>query len=82
MRACCQASTLLAFMLYQGQLLEYFNNLVNSFTGLIRSAGAGAKVFELLARQPVLRGAGRRSAGLSPPPAQSSGLVPAAKAEG
>ena len=40
-------STLLAFMLYQGQLLEYFNNLVNSFTGLIRSAGAGAKVLDI-----------------------------------
>jgi ABC-type multidrug transport system fused ATPase/permease subunit len=45
--------TLLAFMLYQGQLLEYFNNLINSFTNLIKSAGAGAKVFELLARSPI-----------------------------
>lgn len=44
--------TLLAFMLYQGQLLEYFNNLVNSFSNLVKSAGAGAKVFELLARSP------------------------------
>ena len=43
--------TLLAFMLYQGQLLEYFNNLINSFTNLVKSAGAGAKVFELLARR-------------------------------
>ena len=39
------ADTLLAFMLYQGQLQEYFGNLLNSFTNLIKSAGAGAKVF-------------------------------------
>ena len=38
------ADTLLAFMLYQGQLQEYFGNLLNSFTNLIKSAGAGAKV--------------------------------------
>ena len=31
-------------MLYQGQLQEYFGNLLNSFTNLIKSAGAGAKV--------------------------------------
>ena len=46
------AKTLLAFMLYQGQLLEYTKNLIFAFTNLMRSAGAGAKVFELLSRSP------------------------------
>lgn len=32
---------------------RYFNNLINSFSNLIKSAGAGAKVFELLARSPI-----------------------------
>lgn len=34
-------NVLLAFMLYQGQLQEYFGNLLNSFTNLLKSAGAG-----------------------------------------
>ena len=33
----------MAFMLYQGQLQEYFQNLFNSFTSLIKSSGAAAK---------------------------------------
>ena len=45
-------ATLLGFMLYQAQLQEYWNNLLNALTGLVRSSGAGAKVFELLGRQP------------------------------
>eukprot|EP00802_Teleaulax_amphioxeia_P006827 Tamp_06832.p1 GENE.Tamp_06832~~Tamp_06832.p1 ORF type:complete len:820 (+),score=155.99 Tamp_06832:361-2460(+) len=49
------ADTLLAFMLYQGQLQEYFGNLLNSFTNLLKSAGAGAKVFKLLRRRPRIR---------------------------
>jgi ABC-type multidrug transport system fused ATPase/permease subunit len=47
------------YILYQGQLLEYTNNLLNSFSNLVKSAGAGAKVFELLARRPQLQGRGR-----------------------
>ena len=43
---------LLAFMLYQGQLQEYFQNLFNSYTSLIKSFGAGKKVFEYLDRVP------------------------------
>eukprot|EP00943_MAST-04B_sp_MAST-4B-sp1_P001848 g1848.t1 len=43
---------LLAFMLYQGQLQEYFQNLFNSYTNLIKSFGAGKKVFEYLDRRP------------------------------
>ncbi len=39
-----EAQGLLAFMLYQGQLQEYFANLLNSFTNLIKSAGAGMHV--------------------------------------
>jgi len=47
-----EPKTLLAFMLYQGQLQEYCSNLLNSFTNLVKSTGAGAKVFELLDRKP------------------------------
>jgi len=46
---------LIAFMLYQGQLQEYTANLVNSLTNLVKSTGAGAKVFALLARSPRKR---------------------------
>jgi ABC-type multidrug transport system fused ATPase/permease subunit len=45
-------TVLLAFMLYQGQLQEYFQNLFNSFTSLVQSAGAGRKVLRLLEREP------------------------------
>eukprot|EP00041_Stephanoeca_diplocostata_P034246 m.1153954 g.1153954 ORF g.1153954 m.1153954 type:complete len:943 (+) comp24487_c0_seq19:419-3247(+) len=44
---------LLAFMLYQGQLQEYFQNLMYSFTSLIKSSGAAAKVFEYIDREPI-----------------------------
>jgi len=43
---------LLAFMLYQGQLQQETLNLFNSFSSLIKSSGAGDKVFGLLDRQP------------------------------
>ena len=46
------AKVLLAFMLYQGQLQEYFQNLFNSFTSLIKSSGAAAKVFDYIDRRP------------------------------
>ncbi|KAG7364778.1 efflux ABC transporter permease/ATP-binding protein [Nitzschia inconspicua] len=46
------SEVLLAFMLYQGQLQNEMMNLFNSFTSLIKSSGAGDKVFELLDRSP------------------------------
>ena len=47
---------LLAFMLYQGILQEYTQNLLNSFTSLIKSSGAAAKVFEYIKRVPKCQG--------------------------
>jgi ABC-type multidrug transport system fused ATPase/permease subunit len=46
------SEVLLAFMLYQGQLQNEMMNLFNSFTSLIKSSGAGDKVFEILDRTP------------------------------
>ena len=46
------AHVLLAFMLYQGQLQEYFQNLFNSFTSLLKSSGAAAKVIDYIERRP------------------------------
>jgi len=43
---------LLAFMLYQGQLQNETLNLFQSYTSLIKSSGAGDKVFALLDRVP------------------------------
>lgn len=53
---------LLAFMLYQGQLQGEVVNLLNSYSSLIKSSGAGDKVFGLLDREP-------------PPPATGSPAV-------
>jgi len=47
---------LLAFMLYSGILQEYTQNLLNSFTSLIKSSGAAAKVFEYIKRVPKCSG--------------------------
>ena len=41
-----EAEVLLAFMLYQSQLQNEVLNLFNSFTSLIKSSGAGDKVFK------------------------------------
>jgi ABC-type multidrug transport system fused ATPase/permease subunit len=49
---------LLAFMLYQGQLQNETMNLFNSYSSLIKSSGAGDKVFQLLDRIPPLPGTG------------------------
>jgi len=49
---------LLAFMLYQGQLQNETMNLFNSYSSLIKSSGAGEKVFQLLDRIPPLPGTG------------------------
>ena len=53
---------LLAFMLYQGQLQNEMMNLFNSYSSLIKSTGAGDKVFEILDRS-------------APPPATGSTQV-------
>ena len=44
-------TVLLAFMLYQAQLQQWVSSLLNCFTNLIKSTGAGAKVFKILDRQ-------------------------------
>lgn len=49
---------LLAFMLYQSGLQNEVMNLFNSFTSLIKSSGAGDKVFELLDRVTPAPGTG------------------------
>jgi ABC-type bacteriocin/lantibiotic exporter with double-glycine peptidase domain len=41
---------LLAFCLYQSQLQNELLNLMNSYTSLIKSTGAGEKVFALMDR--------------------------------
>jgi len=60
-------TVLLAFMLYQGQLQEYAQNLLNSFTSLLKSSGAAAKVFDYIERRPRYRrpdkGGGGRGGG-------------------
>ena len=49
---------LLAFMLYQGQLQSETMNLFQSYTSLVKSSGAGDKVFSLLDRSPAVPGTG------------------------
>ena len=49
---------LLAFMLYQGQLQNETMNLFNSYSSLVKSSGAGDKVFEMLDRMPAPPGTG------------------------
>jgi ATP-binding cassette subfamily B (MDR/TAP) protein 9 len=56
------SEVLLAFMLYQGQLQNEMMNLFNSYSSLIKSTGAGDKVFEILDRS-------------APPPATGSNQV-------
>jgi ABC-type multidrug transport system fused ATPase/permease subunit len=65
---------LLAFMLYQGQLQEYTLQLFQSYTSLLRSSGAGDKVFLLLDRIPPSPGTGsRESVALRPSSSSSLG---------
>ena len=47
-------SVLIAFMLYQGMLQQWVSSLLNCFTNLIKSTGAGAKVFDILDRKPEI----------------------------
>jgi len=49
---------LLAFMLYQGQLQNEMLNLFQSYSSLIKSSGAGDKIFALLDRSPPPPGTG------------------------
>ena len=49
---------LLAFMLYQGSLNNETQNLLNSYTSLIKSSGAGDRVFAILDRKPFSPGTG------------------------
>ena len=69
-RGLCSPHVLLAFMLYQGQLQEYFQNLFNSFTSLLKSSGAAAKVFEYVERRPCYQQGG--SVTLDPPPPEAT----------
>ncbi len=46
-----EVEVLLAFMLYQGQLQEYTLQIFQSYTALLKSSGAGDKVFEFLDRE-------------------------------
>jgi ABC-type multidrug transport system fused ATPase/permease subunit len=55
------SEVLLAFMLYQGQLQNETMNLFNSYSSLIKSSGAGDKVFRLLDRIPPPPGTGSYS---------------------
>ncbi|CAJ1969937.1 unnamed protein product [Cylindrotheca closterium] len=52
---------LLAFMLYQGQLQNEMLNLFQSYSSLIKSSGAGDKIFALLDRTPPPPGTGSTS---------------------
>eukprot|EP00980_Cylindrotheca_fusiformis_P031128 scaffold25855_cov132-Cylindrotheca_fusiformis.AAC.1 len=49
---------LLAFMLYQGQLQNEMMNLFQSYSSIVKSSGAGDKVFGLLDRSPPAPGTG------------------------
>ena len=53
-----EVEVLLAFMLYQGQLQEYTLQIFQSYTALLKSSGAGEKVFELLDRNVAEPGVG------------------------
>ena len=57
-REMLKSEILLAFMLYQGQLQNEMMNLFNSYSSLVKSTGAGDKVFELLDRKPPAPGIG------------------------
>eukprot|EP00591_Stephanopyxis_turris_P010927 CAMPEP_0195510720 /NCGR_PEP_ID=MMETSP0794_2-20130614/3278_1 /TAXON_ID=515487 /ORGANISM="Stephanopyxis turris, Strain CCMP 815" /LENGTH=1038 /DNA_ID=CAMNT_0040638197 /DNA_START=13 /DNA_END=3129 /DNA_ORIENTATION=- len=60
------SEVLLAFMLYQGQLQEYTLQLFQSYTSLLKSSGAGDKVFAILDRIPPPPGTGNTSCLPSP----------------
>jgi ABC-type multidrug transport system fused ATPase/permease subunit len=52
---------LLSFMLYQGQLQDYTQQLLGSYTTLLRSSGVGDAVFALLDRVPSPPGTGNQA---------------------
>eukprot|EP00411_Alexandrium_monilatum_P110830 CAMPEP_0175692764 /NCGR_PEP_ID=MMETSP0097-20121207/31082_1 /TAXON_ID=311494 /ORGANISM="Alexandrium monilatum, Strain CCMP3105" /LENGTH=544 /DNA_ID=CAMNT_0016999857 /DNA_START=115 /DNA_END=1753 /DNA_ORIENTATION=+ len=47
--------SLVAFMLYRSQLQEWVSKILDSYTQLVRGAGAADRVFALLARRPRLQ---------------------------
>jgi ABC-type multidrug transport system fused ATPase/permease subunit len=55
------AGVLFAFMLYQYQLQNEVLSLLNSYTSLIKSSGAGDKVFVLIDREPPPPSTGNRT---------------------
>lgn len=57
-RGILTSEILLAFMLYQAQLQNEMMNLFNSYSSLVKSTGAGDKIFELLDRKPPAPGVG------------------------
>ena len=69
---------LLAFMLYQSQLQNEVLSLMNSYTSLVKSSGAGDKVFALIDRQPPQPSTASRYTGphpnvvVEPTPAESN----------
>jgi ABC-type multidrug transport system fused ATPase/permease subunit len=69
------ASVLLAFMLYQGQLQSETLNLFQSYSSLVKSSGAGDKVFQLLDREPPAPSMNSESvqSRLRDPPADAAG---------
>eukprot|EP00547_Thalassionema_nitzschioides_P018253 CAMPEP_0194248656 /NCGR_PEP_ID=MMETSP0158-20130606/18811_1 /TAXON_ID=33649 /ORGANISM="Thalassionema nitzschioides, Strain L26-B" /LENGTH=672 /DNA_ID=CAMNT_0038985003 /DNA_START=465 /DNA_END=2480 /DNA_ORIENTATION=- len=64
---------LLAFMLYQGGLQNETMNLFNSYSSLIKSSGAGDKVFELLDRIPPPPGTGSQEMVVAQSPTRNIG---------
>jgi ABC-type multidrug transport system fused ATPase/permease subunit len=60
-RKMLSAGVLFAFMLYQYQLQNEVLSLLNSYTSLIKSSGAGDKVFVLIDREPPPPSTGNRS---------------------
>jgi len=58
--------TLVAFMLYRGQLQEWVSNLLNSYTQIVKGAGASQRVFYLLERKARVTTPGSKICDVSP----------------
>jgi ABC-type bacteriocin/lantibiotic exporter with double-glycine peptidase domain len=58
------AETLVSFILYRGQLQEWFGNILSNYTATLRSAGAGSKILKILSRQPERKGGDACQGGL------------------
>eukprot|EP00397_Hematodinium_sp_SG-2012_P012688 GEMP01012866.1.p1 GENE.GEMP01012866.1~~GEMP01012866.1.p1 ORF type:complete len:509 (+),score=102.59 GEMP01012866.1:756-2282(+) len=57
---------LFAFILYRSQLQEWVSQLLNSYTSLMKGAGASSRVFELLERVPKMSTPEDKKGGDSP----------------